>query len=479
MAAVPETSGTLQVQSTEPATTVPSDTGTSGDFIHRYRPRPRLWEVGAFIGPLFISDNNSFRGPIVINPGRPPTVQPVSRFDQPAVEFGIRGGYFPLSFLGAELEGMIAAAQTDTNDGATVFAARGQAVLQLPYWSVVPFAVGGLGYWFVNNDVSGNDSDPAFHFGGGAKVNVARNVAVRFDLRDTITNQRASNDRPHNIEALAGASLVLGRPVQAVVEDGDGDGAKDDVDRCPFEAGPLPSGCPVRDADADGIPDPEDQCVSEPGLAPTGCPVRDADADGIADDRDQCIGEKGVAPTGCPDADGDGFLDRADQCPAVAGVAPHGCPADADGDGIVGADDRCPDEAETRNGFEDADGCPDELPMAVKNFMGVIAGIEFDTNQAAIRPSSVLALDKAASVLAEYPSLRVEISGHTDDTGSREHNLELSLRRAQAVKESLVSRGIDPNRIQTKGAGPDVPVTTNDSAAGRQKNRRIEFRVLE
>jgi outer membrane protein OmpA-like peptidoglycan-associated protein len=114
----------------------------------------------------------------------------------------------------------------------------------------------------------------------------------------------------------------------------------------------------------------------------------------------------------------------------------------------------------------------------VKEFMGVIAGIEFDNNQASIRPSSDPALDKAVSVLTEYPSLRVEIIGHTDNRGSREYTLELSQRRADAVKAYLVAKGVDPSRIQTTGAGPDTPLTTNDTAAGRQKNRRIEFRPI-
>ena len=175
----------------------------------------------------------------------------------------------------------------------------------------------------------------------------------------------------------------------------------------------------------------------------------------------------------------DGFLDRDDKCPALPGVAPDGCLADADGDGLAGADDKCPEQAETKNGFEDADGCPDELPAAVKSFVGVIAGIEFDNGKAAIRKASEFALDKAVSVLTEYPSLRVEVIGHTDSSGSRDRNLQLSQERADSVKAHLVAHGIDASRIQTRGEGPDVPITTNGTPAGRQKNRRIEFRVLE
>jgi outer membrane protein OmpA-like peptidoglycan-associated protein len=457
---------------------VTEDAGDTDDFMHRYEPEANLWEVGVFMGPLFISDDNSFRGATVITPGQPPNVKPLSRFKQPAPEIGIRGGYYPLSFLGGELEAMVAVAESDTDEGVTVLGARAHAVLQVPYWSLVPFAVAGVGYWSVLNDVSGNDADPAFHYGGGAKLNVTHNLAVRVDVRDTITNQRGEGRYPHNVEALAGAHLVFGRG-PAAPKDSDRDRVTDERDQCPLEPGTMANGCPVRDSDSDGIMDPDDRCAMEAGVAPTGCPVRDADQDGVVDGEDQCISQQGGAPTGCPDGDQDGFLDRADTCPAVPDVTPDGCPADADGDGFIGADDHCPDAPENKNGFEDGDGCPDELPAAVKDFMGVIAGIEFDNNQAAIRSSSTPALDQAWKVLSEYPSLRIEIVGHTDSRGSREHNVELSQRRAEAVKEHLVGKGIDPSRIQSKGEGPDVPLTTNDTQAGRQKNRRIEFRVLQ
>jgi len=405
-------------------------------------------------------------------------LMPFSTFKQPSFEFGVRGAYFPLSFLGGEIEGMAATGSTDQGDGVALLAGRAQVIVQAPFWSVVPFVVGGLGYWYVSNDYSGNDSDPAFHFGGGAKVNVASNVSLRLDVRDTVTNQRAIGDYPNNVEVLVGGNLVLGRAAPAP-KDTDRDGYVDERDQCPLEAGTLPNGCPIRDTDADGIMDPDDQCVKEAGPAPTGCPVLDADLDGIADATDQCVSEKGVMPTGCPDGDLDGVLDRDDKCPVIPGVAPDGCLPDADQDGIVGADDRCPDKPETKNGFEDADGCPDELPASVKNFMGVIAGIEFDTNKDSIRDSSQSVLERAVSVLTEYPSLRIQIVGHTDDKGAHDHNLDLSQRRAESVKAYFVARGIDPRRVESRGAGPDEPLGSNKTLAGRQKNRRIEFHVLQ
>lgn len=468
----------FQGQAAAATSATSEDTAADDGFLYRYKPAANVFELGAFIGPAFISDKNSFRGAARANPGSNPTVMPYATFEKPSVEFGIRGGYYPFTFVGGELEGMVMAASTDGGDGVTVLAGRAQVVVQAPYWSVVPFVVGGAGIWQVNSDYSGNDSDPAFHYGGGAKVNITDQITVRLDIRDTITNQRALTAHPHHLETLVGGSLVLGRPAPAP-KDSDQDGYVDSADACPLEAGTLPNGCPVRDADGDGIDDPVDQCVNEAGVAPTGCPVLDADQDGVLDANDQCVSEKGIEPTGCPDGDLDGFPDRDDKCPAVPGVAPDGCLVDSDQDGILGADDRCPDQPETKNGFEDTDGCPDELPADVKNFVGVIAGIEFDTNKDAIRNASADVLDRAVAILTDYPSLRVEIIGHTDDRGAREHNIDLSQRRAAAVKNHLVTRGIDPRRIQTRGAGPDEPLVPNTSLVGRQKNRRIEFRVIE
>ena len=135
---------------------------------------------------------------------------------------------------------------------------------------------------------------------------------------------------------------------------------------------------------------------------------------------------KTPAKNGCPaakDSDGDGVLDGDDKCPEQAGVAPDGCPdPDPDKDGVVAPDDKCPDVAETVNGFEDEDGCPDEVPQAVQKFSGVIGGIEFDLGKATIRAKSKPVLDEAVTVLEDYPALRIEVSGHTDNQGDPDKN---------------------------------------------------------
>ncbi|GMU95966.1 OmpA family protein [Ignavibacterium album] len=109
----------------------------------------------------------------------------------------------------------------------------------------------------------------------------------------------------------------------------------------------------------------------------------------------------------------------------------------------------------------------------------ILEGITFDKNKSVIKPESEPALWNAYTTLKNYPEMIVEISGHTDNVGSRKSNIELSIRRANAVKEWLVKRGIEPGRIQTKGYGPDRPIAPNNSEENKRKNRRIEFLRLQ
>ena len=238
---------------------------------------------------------------------------------------------------------------------------------------------------------------------------------------------------------------------------------------------------PPPDSDHDGFVDSEDQCPAEAGVAPRGCPA-DTDTDGVLDKDDFCPREAGPAPKGCPDpdTDHDGIPLPCDLCPKEVGVKPDGCPIrDKDGDGIFDDKDKCIDKPETKNGFEDEDGCPDTIPEAVKKFSGVIQGISFDKNKATIRPQSKGVLGNAAKVLQTYPSISLEISGHTSSEGDAGVNQRLSQDRADAVKQWLVDNGVPPERIKTRGAGPDEPIADNKTAAGREKNRRIEFKVLQ
>lgn len=105
----------------------------------------------------------------------------------------------------------------------------------------------------------------------------------------------------------------------------------------------------------------------------------------------------------------------------------------------------------------------------------VTHGINFDVDKATLRPESMGVLNQIKSVMTEDPSLKFEIDGHTDNTGEATHNLALSQQRADAVKEQLVSMGIDASRLTTKGFGDTKPITSNDTPEGKANNRRVEF----
>ena len=152
---------------------------------------------------------------------------------------------------------------------------------------------------------------------------------------------------------------------------------------------------------------------------------------------------------------------------------------DRDGDGVVDSRDKCPSAPETKNGFQDADGCPDQLPPAVTKFVGVIPGIEFDVGRSSLRPESAPTLDAAARLFAEYPDLRLRISVHTDNLGSAADNRALSGRRANAVRDYLIDRGIGAGRVEARGAGQEEPIASNADEAGRAKNRRVDFSLIQ
>jgi outer membrane protein OmpA-like peptidoglycan-associated protein/outer membrane protein W len=206
------------------------------------------------------------------------------------------------------------------------------------------------------------------------------------------------------------------------------------------------------------------------------------------------FGRKSVKPIEAPpdpDPDRDGVLGEADKCPDQPGLPElQGCPAvDTDGDGIPDHLDKCPNEPETFNGYQDEDGCPDEVPQKVKAYTGVIQGITFKTLSADLQPASNKTLDKAVAVLKEYPELKVEIQGHTDDQSLKgakgfADNMALSQARAETVMKYFVSKGIEEDRLTAVGFGDTQPVEDPAGLKGgklniaRAKNRRVEFKLI-
>lgn len=216
---------------------------------------------------------------------------------------------------------------------------------------------------------------------------------------------------------------------------------------------------PDEDRDGDGIPDKIDQCPDVP-----------EDKDGYQDD-DGC-------PEPDPDSDGDGLPDNVDGCKDTPGPTEYdGCP-DRDGDQIPDNVDKCPDEF----GAPELDGCPapkEEEVVLESERIRIKGNILFETGQAIIQKQSYPLLDDVAKVLKDNPDVGpVLIEGHTDNRGSRPYNLDLSDRRAAAVANYLVSKGIAKKRLRTAGFGFDKPVATNDTPLGRAKNRRTEFRLV-
>jgi len=103
--------------------------------------------------------------------------------------------------------------------------------------------------------------------------------------------------------------------------------------------------------------------------------------------------------------------------------------------------------------------------------------VTFDTNSTVVRPGLQSEITRVATVMNQYPNTLVRVEGHTDSTGSDDYNMDLSNRRAAAVRNLLTSRGVADHRIDVVGYGESMPVATNDTEAGRQKNRRVEIKI--
>ena len=198
----------------------------------------------------------------------------------------------------------------------------------------------------------------------------------------------------------------------------------------------------------------------------------DSDGDGVVDEVDQCPNTpRGITvdARGCPpDSDGDGVPDYLDRCPGTPpGVAVDnsGCPFDSDGDGVA----------------DHMDQCPNTPTGATVNEVGcwsLEATTLYDSNSSYMKAEAYPLLDGVASILMKNPEMEVEVQGHTDNKGTAEYNQWLSEKRAQKVKDYLVSKGVDPSRLEAKGYGFTQPVASNDTAEGRAQNRRVELKRL-
>lgn len=269
--------------------------------------------------------------------------------------------------------------------------------------------------------------------------------------------------------------------------DTDRDGVADSADRC---AG-TPAGVRVdgrgcaRDSDRDGVADNIDSCANTPNgsaVDAKGCAL-DADGDGVPNAADRCVDTPAgvrVDANGCPrDFDADGVVDNVDKCPNTvrgASVDASGCPRDSDRDGVADGIDRCPNSAADVD--VDARGCRILFDEDAGETVLVLEGVTFEISSTTLTSQARFILDRVAESLAANPDVRVEVGGHSDSTGSRAFNVQLSQQRAESVMNYLAGRGVKQSQLTARGYGPDQPTASNASRTGRQENRRVELRRI-
>jgi len=292
---------------------------------------------------------------------------------------------------------------------------------------------------------------------------------LRFAATDLDQGQSvAAEDHLAIAEPNAHAAFALS-PVEKCTDeprregDRDGDGIPDSVDKCPddrenYNGFEDTDGCPDDpDTDKDGIPDSRDACMLEPEdkdgyLDEDGCPDLDNDADGIPDTADKCPNEP---------EDPDGFEDE------------DGCPdPDNDKDTVPDVDDICPNTPGQPGGPRP--GCPSLIIVTAKEIR-ITQQIQFDFNKSTIKPVSFPILDAVKDVLVANPKITLEVQGHTDNVGQAAYNLKLSQQRADAVRNYLVSHGIEASRLVSKGYGMNQPLLPNNTEGNRALNRRVQF----
>jgi outer membrane protein OmpA-like peptidoglycan-associated protein len=311
----------------------------------------------------------------------------------------------------------------------------------------------------------------------------------------------------NRLDRCAATPADAGVDTSGCEQDTDGDTVIDRLDNCPESVAGAEvdrSGCEL-DCDEDGVVNSADQCARTPAGASVnaqGCEL-DTDADGVVDSRDQCPESSSGASVdalGCErDTDRDGVLDSADLCPdtpAGASVNTQGCELDTDADGVLDSRDQCPGTAAgasvdalgcaldtDRDGVLDsADLCVDTPAGASVDGTGceiakpiTLRGVNFHFNSDQLTRESVEILNGVATTLLSHPDLSLEVAGHTDAAGDDAFNLDLSQRRADAVRAFLVDSGINPEYLQARGYGEQQPIADNATPAGRAVNRRVEL----
>lgn len=428
---------------------------------------------------------------------------------------GGRLGYFFSPVVSLELDFGLQQ-PTPTTGGAAAGLGIGSASLVLNFGSErnLFYLLGGYSRLAWGERPEYSFTDNGIHGAIGDRIFFGDRVALRLEGRGIYAPKTgfAGGDWAGHVVGSLGLSIFTGpgsfrdmdrdgvadrrdtcanTPMGAVVDpqgcpsDADRDKVFNGLDACPntVEGAEVDArGCP-KDSDGDGVYDGIDQCTNTPTGARAdarGC-TTDTDSDGVPDGPDQCPNTPAgatVDATGCPtDTDRDGVFDGIDKCPGTASgveVDSSGCQraSDADGDGVDDTRDRCPGTAAGTR--VDSAGCP--ILFTPERTPVVLRGVTFETGRSALRSDSYTVLDIVAASLIANPDIRIEIAGHTDNTGSEATNLRLSQARADAVRAYLASKGVAPERMTAKGYGPSEPVAPNTTREGRAQNRRVELR---
>ena len=319
-----------------------------------------------------------------------------------------------------------------------------------------------------------------FDLGVGYDFSIGRPVSLGVFAR--FTTLFAGDTSGADALFVVGISASLAIKVYGGPTDSDDDGLSDAEEA---RRGTDPH---RADSDGDGILDGTEIAGYDPLQADTD---HDGLNDGVEDANHNGVLDPGESDPLLVDTDGGGVNDL-DEAMTAGMNSQDPRDDDNDQDGVANPYDRCPD---TPTGREvDTAGCPTgrarttpvptpvtpapEGPGEIARVME-FEGIRFASGSARILADSEPTLQQALAVLQANPTVRVEVSGHTDDRGRESTNTRLSQQRAEAVRDWLVEHGVDAARLTVRGYGPREPIAPNDTPEGRARNRRIEFRRLD